>query len=68
MRGWLCPHEPSRAFNGSLPAPCVRSGNKLGSFSMELNSTVTLQVTSHVERVPKLLVLLVIPHSARGLS
>jgi hypothetical protein len=65
---WLCPHEPSRAFNGSLPAPCVRSANKPDSFSMELNSTVILQVTSHFERLPKLLVLLAIPHSARGLS
>jgi hypothetical protein len=36
--------------------------------SMELDSILILQVTSHFERVPKLLVLLAIPHSAHGLS
>ena len=64
----VCPHEPSGAFNGAHPAPSVRSANKANSFGMELKSTVRLQVANHVARVPKLLVLLAIPHSARKLA
>jgi hypothetical protein len=63
-----CPHERSRAFNASLPASCVISARKPNSVIMELNSTLILQVTSHLERIPKFLVLLAVLHAARRQS
>lgn len=67
LEGWLCPHEPSRAFSGSITDTFAKIREKHDFFVFESRSTVTLQLAGSSRR-PKLFFFLATPWSARGLS